>query len=400
MPTANRLRLPPPPTPISIIHVVPAITIGGLLRELQITEHLPADKFQSTIISIFDLDEEAALSSLVGPLVRLRFPATAYRDEAVICDALLHHFRVLQATLVHSYHCFADFYSIQAAYRLGIPFIRSVLGITQASWDAPLNRAQVLVDWADDVLEKELGVESKVSCTIVVSKDLKARLVAHGFCADKLEVSYPGVSLEAAQEWRPRGPTADGCTTIGFLHRIEPIKRPLDLLELGRLLQARGVHTLILYPRIGSMLREFESAVAASGLDKQFAGFSSNANLWSPAISPDLLLITSQSEGVPRVMLEAMARGIPVVAAKVGGIPEVIDDSVSGYLFEVGDLATAADIIMRLCNSSVERSRIARAAERVVVNRFSSHRQIADLLSVYEHCLRNVDDFQVGHQEA
>ncbi len=60
------------------------IKIGGLLRELQLTEMIPSTRFRSIIISLFDLDEEAALSALSGTVIRLRLPVKVYSNETLV----------------------------------------------------------------------------------------------------------------------------------------------------------------------------------------------------------------------------------------------------------------------------------------------------------------------------
>ena len=61
-----------------------------------------------------------------------------------------------------------------------------------------------------------------------------------------------------------------------------------------------------------------------------------------------LLVLPSHSEGLPRVVMEAFARGRPVVGARAGGIPDIVEDGVSGLLVEPGNIPALADALVRL----------------------------------------------------
>ena len=77
-----------------------------------------------------------------------------------------------------------------------------------------------------------------------------------------------------------------------------------------------------------------------------FAGFVSQANHLIAAF--DALLLTSRKEGLPYVILEAQSAGVPVIASRTGGIPEIVQDKVNGFLCPVGDVAAFAHALVSL----------------------------------------------------
>jgi glycosyltransferase involved in cell wall biosynthesis len=98
----------------------------------------------------------------------------------------------------------------------------------------------------------------------------------------------------------------------------------------------------------GVLRDALQRQIEGAGLSQRFvlAGFRSDLDGFLPWL--DLLVLPSFTEGLPNVVLEACAAGVPVVATAVGGTPEVIEDGVSGYLVPPGDAAALADRIGRV----------------------------------------------------
>jgi glycosyltransferase involved in cell wall biosynthesis len=78
----------------------------------------------------------------------------------------------------------------------------------------------------------------------------------------------------------------------------------------------------------------------------------------------DVLVLPSHSEAIPRTVLEAMVLGRPVLATRVGGIPSVVADGVTGLLVQAGDVDDLADAIRRLARDADLRDRLARSAQQ------------------------------------
>lgn len=97
----------------------------------------------------------------------------------------------------------------------------------------------------------------------------------------------------------------------------------------------------------------------------------------------DILVNPSRSEGLPNIVLEAMAVGVPVVATKVGGVPELIEDGVSGWLVEYGNEAMMSGAVAKLSQDAGLRDKFAQAAAGVIKNRFSFEKQAEELKKVY-----------------
>ena len=100
----------------------------------------------------------------------------------------------------------------------------------------------------------------------------------------------------------------------------------------------------------------------------------------------EVFLLPSSQESFGLAALEAMACGVPVVASRVGGVPEVIDDGVNGYLHATEDLAGMAASAVRLLSDGPTQRRMAVAARRTAQDRFCDTR----IVPLYEACYESV----------
>jgi N-acetyl-alpha-D-glucosaminyl L-malate synthase BshA len=101
----------------------------------------------------------------------------------------------------------------------------------------------------------------------------------------------------------------------------------------------------------------------------------------------DLLLLPSRTESFGLVALEAMASGVPVIATDVGGLPEVIEHSVTGYLAPVGDVDKMAEYAIKLFSDRLTYQAISEAARERAVRLFDCHDIVPQYEAVYERVL-------------
>lgn len=179
---------------------------------------------------------------------------------------------------------------------------------------------------------------------------------------------------------------------------------PLRLLLVGRLVEQKRVDRFL---AILSSLRrrsnmQFEALIVGDGplqaeLERQAQemGLLPNvvrfegvvADMSAVYRAADVLVLTSDHEGTPNVLLEAMASGLPVVATRVGGVAEIVKHTETGYLAEPEDQDALADALLQIMeNENVRRELGARAREYVIANH-SMQRLPAHLQELYEATL-------------
>lgn len=101
----------------------------------------------------------------------------------------------------------------------------------------------------------------------------------------------------------------------------------------------------------------------------------------------DVYVLPSLQEGMPNSLLEAMACGLPVIASRIGGVVDVVEDGKSGILFEAGDVSGLASAMVRLLNDSELRLKLGTEARRRVVENFSIDRIADEYIKLYKEVL-------------
>lgn len=222
------------------------------------------------------------------------------------------------------------------------------------------NRLFALLETADPLVEERL-IRSVAAFDIVVTMGGRA---AEFFQSRGVEASFhvlPG-GIDAARfapalEGRRVGP---GRTTdVILVGRLAPIKR-VDIF-LRALAQVRGVTAAIVGD--GALRASLERLARRLRVDDRvtFAGERSDVQDWLRRASA--LVLTSDSEGLPLSVLEAMACGLPVVVSAVGELPDVVEDGVNGYLVRSRDPAAFAGRIRDVLDPE-RRPAFSRAARR------------------------------------
>jgi glycosyltransferase involved in cell wall biosynthesis len=117
-----------------------------------------------------------------------------------------------------------------------------------------------------------------------------------------------------------------------------------------------------------------------------FAGYRDDAA--RVVAAADVLALPSWTEGLPLVVLEAMALGRPVVATAVGGTPELVADGETGLLVPPRDVAALTAALKRVLDDEALRRRLGEAGRRRVAERFSSEAMTRDVLAVYDEVTR------------
>jgi len=182
---------------------------------------------------------------------------------------------------------------------------------------------------------------------------------------------------------RPPGDPA----RIVHISNFRPVKRIPAVVEVFRRIRAKIPARLVLVgdgPELPAARRQLHEA----GLEADVDYVGEQHDVVDILSRADVFLLPSATESFGLAALEAMACEVPVVASRVGGLPEVIDDGVTGFLRAPDDLDGMADCALRVLADRSQRDRMAAAARRAAIDRFAAERVVPMYERAYEALLR------------
>jgi N-acetyl-alpha-D-glucosaminyl L-malate synthase BshA len=166
---------------------------------------------------------------------------------------------------------------------------------------------------------------------------------------------------------------------------FRPIKRINDCIEVLARLLGMGLKARLIMCGDGPERAEAEALAERRGASEHviFAGKQPQSRIRDLLSAADLLLLPSQNESFGLVALEAMSSEVPVIATRVGGIPEVVEDGGCGYLFEVGDLEGMARAAFSILTDDQKREELGRRGRQIATSRFASEKIIPQYEALY-----------------
>jgi glycosyltransferase involved in cell wall biosynthesis len=178
---------------------------------------------------------------------------------------------------------------------------------------------------------------------LVPSHTLRNYFIQQGVSAEKLIFSKYGFNTNKIT-YRKRFYNKKSLINFGFMGRIIPTKGIHVLIEAFKVIDSH----LSIYGKVGSQKRFLEQE------NIQFKGAYDNNNISQILDEIDVLIVPSTwLENSPLVIQEAFLAGIPVITSNIGGMKELITENVNGFLFEVGNIQSLQDCIVKITNNPV-----------------------------------------------
>jgi glycosyltransferase involved in cell wall biosynthesis len=191
--------------------------------------------------------------------------------------------------------------------------------------------------------------------------------------AKAVQLLYYGVAQPASPPAEQRqairrelGVFDNGDVAIGLVGRIEDKKGQHLLIDALQMLREQGLaaHVTIIGPVMDhAYFSRIQAQVARMGLQGHVSFYGSHTNPIDIMPAFDIVVLATEMETFGLVLIEAMRSGVAVVGSNAGGVPEIIEDGVSGLLFEPGNAADLAAKLKRYCVDSDMRSKVAAAGK-------------------------------------
>lgn len=350
---------------VTVAHLITKLELGGAQQNTLFTvAHLNQARFRPILIAGGGglLDQEAkALAGVefyqVPTLIR---QICLWRDFRALL-ALARLLKELKPVIVHTHSSKAGILGRWAARLAGVPIIIHSIhgfGVTPAQprlirlgllalerWTGRFTTRFFAVSEATRRLGIEWNLFTADRCTVIRSGvDLEAiRKTSVDIRAKKIELG-----LDPAQ------------AVVGMIAPMKPQKAPLDFVRLAALVHRARPEARFVFVGDGELREAMEAEVQRYGLRQVLHLVGWRRDIAEILRCLDVFVLTSRWEGLPRVYLEALASGVPVVGTNVDGASEVVHDGVNGYLVEPGAVQAMAEKVLHLLAHPEEAKRMGR----------------------------------------
>lgn len=224
---------------------------------------------------------------------------------------------------------------------------------------------------------------------VSISEGIRQVLLAEGLEPEKVQCIHSAVRWEeyqaaANRDWFDKEFKIPAkAPVIGVIAQLIPRKGHRYLLEITPLLCALFPHLKILFFGQGPLRAELEAYITGHDLSDvvRFAGFRNDMPRILSCL--DLVVHPALTEGLGVSLLQAAAAGVPVVATRTGGIPEIVHDDVNGSLVEPGDTRQLYEAITGILGDREKALRFGKAGRDLVKRQFSVDRMVEQYLGIY-----------------
>ncbi|MEI8218651.1 MAG: glycosyltransferase family 4 protein [Elusimicrobiota bacterium] len=380
--------------PIKICHIITKLELGGAQQNTLYTlRHLSRELYMPFLIAGTGglLDHEAASDTsfttyFIPELVRSVLP---WGD----CIAAVKIWKILRdqkPAVVHTHSSKAGILGRWAAWCAGVPvIIHTVHGFGFTDQQRPPVRLLfIFAEWLTVLITDTL---------IVVATEDKKKGLANGIgCEDKYMVIRSGIDIqsiktalvdrEAVRREFAISPTAAVISSIG---PFKPQKNLADFVRVAAAISARRSDCIFLLVGDGEQRPMLEKMCSDAGITGQVRFLGWRTDTVRILSVTDVFVMTSLWEGLPRSIVEAMCRGIPVVANAVDGVKEIVKNDQTGYLIKPFAIEEMASKIMHLLDEKTLSHSLGDRGRESITSEFDINIMVREQEKLYDALVHN-----------
>jgi glycosyltransferase involved in cell wall biosynthesis len=376
---------------LNVLHTVRSLRLDGvgkvILRNLAHANH---DRFRHYLCSLRDdsgLTDECRSVGVepifLGHAGVWSIPATLVR--------LIRLIRRLKINVVHTNRTLDLGLAGLAARLCGVPVVSSIHWLGRLE-EHPEDRDRF--PW--------IRRWSEMTATVVLHRLLATRVIAvsravkasygslPGFPVDRTEVVYPGASMsdsstsEAATDGLRSALGLERATPILLnVGRLDVVKGQLKLVPMMRAVREQLRNAKLLIAGEGELRGPLQAEIARHGLSDAIVLLGARSDVDALLQVSDALIVSSDSEAFGLPLLEAMRAGKPVITTDAGGVSELVDDGINGYVVPRDDPAAMATAVLDVLTEPGKAERMGRAGRRLAEERFDLRASVRRLEAIY-----------------
>jgi glycosyltransferase involved in cell wall biosynthesis len=364
--------------PTRVLFLSHAFMVGGAEEMvLNLVRHLPA-RFEPAVACIHHagpIGEEIRGTGVPFSVLGLT-PGVSHPFDVLRLRDALHSWA---PTIVHTFLLTGSLYGRFAAMMSGVPIvIGTEVNIYEKKRPLHARVERWLMKGTDAVIASAESVKDHYISQVSAP-------------ADKVEVIYNAVDWAQLQTTMARDAFRESigvpldAPVAGIIARLTEQKAHRVLFEAMTHPSLSALHLIVVGD--GELRDELKSRAETLGIAGRVHFLGARRDLGNILGAIDIFAMPSYWEGLPLSMVLAMGAGLPVVASRVAGIPEVVNDNVSGLLVTPGDSAQLAQALSVLVNDTDARRRLGDAARDFVLPRFGIDGYVASVTALYDRLL-------------
>jgi len=229
---------------------------------------------------------------------------------------------------------------------------------------------------------------------VTVSDELRTEVLNWGVSPSKVSTIDNGIDLNRfkgsfdTNNIRKKLNIASHFKVIGTIGRLDEQKGHIFLIESTIQFLKVFPDTIFLIVGDGSLKQKLQDKVVELSLENNFVFTGIRKDIPEILVAIDIFVLPSLSEGLPMVLLEAMAAKKPIIASGVGAIPKVIINNETGILIKPRDVDELTKSMIDLLRNKDKADLIAKNAYNKIVREFSSKKMVKEYIKIYDHILK------------
>jgi len=362
-----------------VVYLAHTLAVGGAEEMvLNLVRHLPAE-FDRAVICIDQpgpIGEEVRNTGVPFHALGLR-PGLRRPADVLRLQSFLHH---SEPTIVHTFLLTASLYGRFAALLARVPIvIGTEVNIYARKRAAHRLAERWLIGHTDAVVASAESVREFYVDQIDADPD-KVVVIYNAVDWSQLDTTMP------RDEFRRQFGIPAGAPAAGIIARLTEQKAHRVLIDaIASRPQLASLHLLVIGD--GELRRPLEQQAERLGLASRVHFAGARRDLGNVLAGIDVFVMPSLWEGLPLSLVLAMGAGLPVIASRVAGIPEVVHHEQSGLLVTAGDTGELSDALVRIITNAALGPSLGRAAKTFVVPRFGVDGYIASMTALYRRLL-------------
>jgi glycosyltransferase involved in cell wall biosynthesis len=360
---------------IKVVHLVTSLEVGGAQHNMLLgLPRLDPERYEHILVSIMNRMQMEQQFRQLG--IEVHSLGLSKKTDLAVALRLRSLLKKIRPDILHTYLIHSNVLGRIVGRLVGVPtIIGSELTIGQAGTLGKL--LTKLTNPLTDAVE----VNSKTGGKAVMA-DL-------GVPEHKIEVILPGLDLDAFSgtdnrtKIRSEIGVSDEQHLILFVGRLRSVKGPEYGIKAFAIAVSENPSLHLVIAGEGEQRKFLENLTTELGIEEKITFLGARKDLPDVLSAADSILMSSLTEGFPRVANEAMAASKPVVATRVGGIPEAIIDNVTGLLVESKDIDAMSNAIIRLSSDTELQQRLGNTARQHAEIHYSASSYVSRLDEMY-----------------